>query len=362
MALRDVEWQACILEPRRDAALEGDVRRVFGGVPPAVTYFTLAPWVVRSMASLSEFGAPLAHLDHLLADLVALVVSQDNSCRYCFAAQEVMMRVHGLSAARIRQIEHDFLEAEIDPRSKAALDFARRISRASPMITPPDAGPLRDAGWSVPAIKELCWHAAYSVYMNRLMTEVAVPPESPERLSEHWALGWVAPVARLVMRRRWRRLARPAPLGPGAHAGPWSEIVQALDGLSVAPELRRVLDDVFTSSLVPRRAKALAFAVIARGLGCPLGEREASGLAIAEGFPAGELEVVLRHLGAPALDPVEAAIVPFARGTIRGRPAQLQQRTQALQALLRPEQIVEVVGVTALANALCRIGVVTQLA
>jgi AhpD family alkylhydroperoxidase len=361
MALRDVEWQACVLEPRRDPALEAHVRGVLGTVPSAVPYFTAAPWVVRSMVSLGDIGAPLAHLEYVLADLIALVVSQDNSCRYCFAAQHVLMRVHGLPPARIRQIEQDFLEAEIDPRSKLALDFARRISRASPMVSAPDAAPLRAAGWSVPAIKELSWHAAYSVYMNRLMTEAAIPPDRAERMSEHWALGWIAPLARLVMRRRWRR-AQPAPLAPGAEVGPWSELVRALGGLSVAPELRRTLDEAWASPLVPRRAKALVFAVIARGLGCPLGEREATRLAIEEGFPAAELEVVLRHLASPALDSVEAALVPFARGTIRGRPAQLQQRTQALQELLDPEQIVEVVGVTALANALCRLDVVTQLA
>lgn len=272
------------------------------------------------------------------------------------------MRVHGMPPARIRQIEQDFLEAEIDPRSKAALDFARRLSRASPMVSAADAEPLRAVGWSVPAIKELSWHAAYSVYMNRLMTEAAIPPENPERMADHWALGWIAPVARLVMRRRWRRPVPPTPLPPGAHAGPWSELVQAFDGLSVAPALRRALDDAWASTLLPRRAKALAVAVIARGLGCALGEREATRLALVEGFPATEIDGVLQHLGSPALDPIEAALVPFARGTIRGRPAQLQQRTQVLQEILRPEQIVEVIGITGLANALCRIDVVTQLA
>ncbi len=361
MSLRDVEWQTCVLEPRRDPALEAHVRRILGQVPSSVPYFTPAPWVVRSMVSLSDFGAPLAHLEYLLADLIGLVVSQDNSCRYCFAAQHTLMRIHGVPPARIRQIEQDFLDAEIEPRQKLALDFARRISRASPMVSAPDVAALRDAGWSIPAIKELSWHAAYMVYANRLMTEAAIPPEAAERLSEHWAIGWVAPLVRLTMRRR-RRPGKPVPLAPGADAGPWSELVRAFDGLSVAHELRRTLDEAWASPLLPPRAKALAFAVIARGLGCGLGEREATRLAGEHGLRADELDVVLRHLGSPALDPVEAAVVPFARGTIRGRPAQLQQRTRALQEVLGPEQIVEVVGVTALANAICRIGVVTQLA
>src|SRR5512145_2072902 len=142
MALRNVEWEACVLEPRPDAELESYVRRTLGSVPSAVPYFTASPWLVRAMASLSYFGSPLVHLDYTFADLVGLVVSQDNSCRYCFAVQELMMRVHGYSLERLRRLEQDFLEAEIDPRQKLALDFARRISRASPLVCAADAEPL----------------------------------------------------------------------------------------------------------------------------------------------------------------------------------------------------------------------------
>jgi hypothetical protein len=79
------------------------------------------------------------------------------------------------------------------------------------------------------------------------------------------------------------------------------------------------------------------------------------------GLAPAEIEPILTHLGSPALDPIEAAIVPFARGTIRGRPTQLQQRTRALRERLRSEEIVEAVGVCALANAICRLGVVAQI-
>jgi alkylhydroperoxidase family enzyme len=66
-------------------------------------------------------------------------------------------------------------------------------------------------------------------------------------------------------------------------------------------------------------------------------------------------------LGSPELDPIENALIPFARGTIRGRPLQLQLRTRALLELLSPEQIIEAVAVSALANAVTRLGVVTEV-
>jgi AhpD family alkylhydroperoxidase len=241
MTMRDVEWDACVLEPRHDRELESYVRRELGAVPPAVPYFTASPWLVRSMAGLSYHCAPLAHLDYELADLVSLVVSQDSSCRYCYGVQRTLMRVHGLPEARIRQIEQNFLEAEIEPRTKVALEFARRFVRASPPVSDADLHALSASGFGGPEIRELAFQAAYSVFMNRLMTTAAIPVESVERLAEHWALGWIAPFARLVMRRRWRR-AEVTPLTAEQRVGPWSYLVCALDGYPRRPRCASALD------------------------------------------------------------------------------------------------------------------------
>jgi AhpD family alkylhydroperoxidase len=360
VTVRDVEWDACVLVPRPDRELEDYVRQQVGALPSSVPYFTASPWIVRSMANLSYFGAPLVHIDYTLADLVGLVVSQDNSCRYCYGIQRMVMRVHGMPESRIRQIEQNFLEAEIDPRTKLALDFARRISRASPLVGAADAEALRSAGWETRAIAELAFQSVHNVYMNRLMTAPAIPIAAVESRAEHWALGWVAPVMRLVMRKRWRMSAA-ATLAPEQKSGPFSYLVCALDGLPVAAALRTVLDEMWESTLLSRRAKALVFAVIARGLGCHLAEREARRLLESTDLAADAIEPILTHLGSAELDPIEAAIVPFARATIRARPAQLQQRTRMLIERLPPEVVIETVGVCALANNLSRLGLVAQL-
>ncbi len=360
LALRNVEWDVCVLEPRHDRALESYVRRELGTVPSCVPYFTVSPWVVRSMTALSYFGAPLLHIDYVLADLIGLVVSQDNSCRYCYGAQRMLMRVHGLPEKRIREIEQDFLEAEIDPRTKAALDFARRISRAAPLVSASDLSTMRAAGWSVEAIREIAFQAVYNVYMNRLMTVPAIPVASVERLAERRALKWIAPVIRVLMRRRWNR-ARRTPLPPDRHGGPWEYLVRALADLPCGRELRTVLDEAWDSPLLSKRAKALVFAVVARGIDCPLAEREATRLLVETGVTPEQIEPILMHLGSLDLDPLERALVPFARRTIRGRPIQLQQRARELLEHLQPEQIVEAIGLSALANAVSRLDVVTRL-
>jgi AhpD family alkylhydroperoxidase len=361
-ALADVEWDACVLEPRRDRELEAYVRRGFGTVPSSVAYFTRAPWVVRSMTELSPSSTPLLHVDPVLADLVGLVVSQDNSCRYCFGIQRLMLRVHGLPEARIRKLEQGYLDAEVEPLAKAALDFSRRLSRAAPLTSASDTSALRDAGWSTEGIRELAFLATYNVFMNRLMTIAAIPYAPVEGLADFWGMRFVAPVMRFAMRRREKRVrARAAYLAPERARGPWAYLVAALDGLPSARALRETLDAALASAALPKRAKALIFAVVARGLDDSQGTREAADLLAECGLDPERAEPILTHLGSPELDPVENALVPFARGTIRGRPQQLQQRTRALLDVLSPDQLVEAVGLAALANAVTRLGVVTEV-
>ena len=98
--------------------------------------------------------------------------------------------------------------------------------------------------------------------------------------------------------------------------------------------------------------------MVARGLGCLISEREATRLLALEGVETDAIDATLAHLASPLLDPVEAAIVPFARETIWYRPAQIQRRARALCAQLSREQFLELVGIVALANAVCRMNAV----
>ncbi|MFI5315397.1 MAG: carboxymuconolactone decarboxylase family protein [Myxococcota bacterium] len=361
-ALSDVEWDACLLEPRRDRELEAYVRRELGSLPSSVVYFTPVPWIVRSMTELSEFGAPAAHLDPLLADLVGLVVSQDNSCRYCYGVQRMLMRVHGVPDSRIRQIEQNLVEAEIDPHPRAGLDFARRLSRAAPLVSGADVRALQAAGWTGDAIRELAFLTLFNLYMNRLMTLAAIPYAQPERLASLRAIRVAAPLIRFVLRRKHRlAVSKVTLLGPDRAPGRWDYLIGALAGLSCARPLRGVLDGALESRVLPTRAKALIFGVVARGLDCPKATHAANELLLESGLTPRQIEDTLTHLGSADLSPLENAVIPFARGTIRGRPAQLQQRTRSLVGSLTPEQLVEAVGVAALANVVGRLGVVTEV-
>jgi AhpD family alkylhydroperoxidase len=349
-----VEWETPLLEPRRDPALEQEVRLRSGFVPPLVHYFTACPWLVRSVPALEPYRVGLVHMDFALADLVGLVVSQDNSCRFCYATQRTLLRAQGLSERRIRALEQDVLAAQGDARGRSALEFARRVSGASPPPGAADRARLHDTGFGEEAIAELAFTAAVQVYFNRIATLPAVPVQRIERLSHHWVLALAAPITSRLIRRTQSRGA-PRAVTPEMRAGPFGALVERLDPLPAAHALRGVIDDALASPVLPRRAKLLVFAVVARGLGCGPSEREAIDLLAGEGLDPKESDRVLTHLGSPALSPLESALVPFARETIRYQPAAIQRRLRLLAPRLVHAELVELIGVTSLANALCRL-------
>jgi hypothetical protein len=203
--------------------------------------------------------------------------------------------------------------------------------------------------------------AAITVAGNRSTTIPALPLTFVEKVADRWYVKLMRP---LLARRIRRRIVtgRPVRLRPEQHEGPFAYLTNALDGLPAAPRMRGVIDDAWSSPAISKRLRSLMSAVIARGLGCPLAEEESIALLEAEGFERSATLEVLENLGSPALDPVETAVVRFARETIWYQPVRVQRRAAELRELLTAEQFVDVIGTVSLANALCRCGVVAEQA
>jgi AhpD family alkylhydroperoxidase len=359
--IQEIEWETPpLVQPRRDRDLERSVRQELGAFPPALRYLGAVPWLVQAEMTLT--AARFVHLNVELAELAAVVVSRDNSCRLCYAASRFLLRVTGVPDDRIEKLEQGFSEAELDSRATLGLDFVRRISRSNPLASSADKKLLLDAGYGENEIKELAFAAVMNVSANRVMTLTAVPPDLPERLAKTRLLAIVRPYLRRILHRfHARRRGEAEYLPASLKTGPFSYLVLALDGLPIARSLREVIDLAWSSEILTRRAKALAFAVVARGIGCPHSEREAFRLLEAEGLSAARSAEILDHLGGPELDAVESAVIPYVRETIwYQHPARVQRKGRELRTHLSEEQFLELVGVTALANVVSRLGIVLE--
>lgn len=359
LEIREVEWESPpLFAPRRDAGLERWARE--SGAPSLypLRFFAGCPWLARSMVKLST--PELAHLDHELAHLAVLVVSRDNSCRFCYAGARLLLRIAGIPPERIESVEAGLATAEIEPRSRLALEFVRRLSRCNPPPSRAEVQALLDAGFSREQLLELSFVTTQYVVINRTTTLVALPPSLPERLDRSWVIKLLSPLGARIRRKRWIRRAAIS-LSPEEKTGPFATEVVGLDGLPVGRILRGILDEAWASPILSRRAKALAFAVAARGLGAKIVEQEALELLAAEGLDGAATEEVLAHLASPALDAVESAVLPFVRETLWYEPAPLQRRARELLGQLTQEQLLEVIGIASFANAVARLSRVLEV-
>lgn len=352
-SMQEVEWEACLIPPRKDPELEREIRKTWGIVPPVTRFLSHSPWVARSFARGNFHHGKLVHIPIRLADVVYLAVSQDNSCRYCFAAQRALLRIQGFDKERIARIEQAFVSAEDDPRESLVLDYARKISQSNPPPTAADRVALRQAGYSDEAITEIAYVATFTVGANRLGTLPALPVDDVEGFEDRWHVRLLRPlIAR--MQHSKEQQGQPDSLPPELKTGPFAYVDLEFDGLPLARVSRETMEAAWSSSVLSQRAKGLVFAVVARGLDSKRSEQEARRLLAPLGLDDGDVDEILSHLASPKLDPIEAAIVPFARETIRYRPADIQRRARKLLEQLSVEQFMEFVGVVGLANGICR--------
>jgi AhpD family alkylhydroperoxidase len=353
----DVAWGECLIAPVPDAALEREARKAYGVPYPVIQYFAPCPWLARGLIESRLRSGLLAHLDPDLADLIFLAVSEDNSCRYCYVSQRAQLRILGFDDQKIRAIEQASYSSRFEPRERLLLDYARRISRSNPAPSADDQQELVDAGYSIDAVREATYAATSSVLANRLTTMLAVPLAPVEGIEGRLSTRLLRPlIARAI--RSVDRPGRPEPLADEYKTGPFAYVGCALDGLPVATLRSRTMVAAWESPILSQRAKALVFAVVARGLGSERMEREATTILAEHGLDEAGTAELLTHLGSSALDPTEAAIVLFSRETIRYRPEDIQRRARELRVLLSDAELVELVGIVAIANATGRLSLV----
>jgi AhpD family alkylhydroperoxidase len=352
-ALQHVAWEQCLIEPRPDRALESYARRRHGMPFPPIRYFAPVPWLARALVDLHPEYGLLVHLEQSVADLVALVVSQENSCRFCYAAVRALLWGQGMTFERIQRVEQDLTRADLPPRTVAAIAFGRSQSR----IGPPGADAAREAlhraGLGVDELKEIAFAVANTDFANRAYTIPAIPSLPLERMPEQLHIRLLRPLlSRVLERHRFR--GRPATLERTV-SDPYARLVAAYAGSPIAPALARTLEEMWASPHLTRRCKLWMLAVIARGLSCEVCAREVANALRGEGVKDATLAQVLTHLDAPELDPIERLLVPFARETIWYEPAPLQRRARTVADGLSHPQLIEAVGVLSLGNGLCRL-------
>ena len=77
---------------------------------------------------------------------IAVLISKDNSCRYCIAAHEGALQSIGIDPEEIRLIETDLDRADFTPKEKALIKLARKVNSAPLQVADDDIAAARTAG------------------------------------------------------------------------------------------------------------------------------------------------------------------------------------------------------------------------
>jgi alkylhydroperoxidase family enzyme len=358
-ALAHVAWEPCFAEARHDRELEAYARRRMGLPNPAVRYFAAAPWVARVAVDTHPDLGLLIHLDLRTADLVGLVVSQENSCRFCFAAVRAVLWFLGMDRQRVLRVEQELARTDLPERLRATLDYARAQSRSGPAGAHRAWTALRAAGVSAAEAREIAFTVSVTDFSNRLHTALAIPPVPFERTPESFVMRLLRPLIERAIGSR-RHHGNPVPAMMQSPELPYARLIAAFGDSPIAPALARALNDMLASPHLSRRCKLLMFAVVSRGLPCEVCEVELNRVLQREGLDAATVNRLLTHLDGPELDALERRLMSYARETLWYQPAALQRQTRELREHLSTEQLVEAVGVAALANGICRMAAVVM--
>ncbi|MBN2308500.1 MAG: carboxymuconolactone decarboxylase family protein, partial [Candidatus Hydrogenedentes bacterium] len=108
---------------------------------------------------------------------LALAVAEANGCEYCVAAHTVLGKQAGLSDDDILASRKGVSD---DPKSNAAMAFARALLGSRGHVTDGDVHGLRDAGFGDGEIAELVALVVLNLFTNYINDVAQTPLDFPQ--------------------------------------------------------------------------------------------------------------------------------------------------------------------------------------
>ena len=152
------------------------VKSKLGIVPNMTRVMAASPVVLESYLG---FSGALAGglLDAKTREQIALVTAQENHCDYCLSAHTAISKMVGLKHDEIVASRHG---DGSNPKTTAALTFARRVLDTKGQISDSDLAAVREAGLSEGEIAEVIAHVALNVFTNYFNIATAVDIDFPK--------------------------------------------------------------------------------------------------------------------------------------------------------------------------------------
>nr|WP_174821713.1 peroxidase-related enzyme [Ruegeria arenilitoris] len=115
-------------------------------------------------------------LSKLEREMIAVVVSAINKCFYCLVAHGAAVRQLSGDPQLSEMLVMNYRVAPLDPRQRALLDFAAKMTTSSAEIEEPDRQHLRDVGLTDRDIWDLANVTGFFNMSNRVASATAMAP------------------------------------------------------------------------------------------------------------------------------------------------------------------------------------------
>jgi len=144
-------------------ALLAAVEKQLGVVPNLMKLLGQSPIALEGYLSLNG-ALNKDKLGLALRERIALTVAEFNGCDYCLS-------VHSYLSANVAKLPQGEIDAaregrSDDPRTAAALHFARRVAESRGQVSDADLATLRAAGYDEAAVLEIALNVAVNVLTN----------------------------------------------------------------------------------------------------------------------------------------------------------------------------------------------------
>ncbi len=166
--------------PAEVVALQEPSLEKLGFVPNVLRVYALRPGhLLAWTAHYDELMKGESGLSKAEREMIAVVVSMTNECRYCIAAHSAALRKLTKDPALADQIAQDHRAAAIPERMKAALDYAVKLTRDPASVAEADVRGLRDVGWADEDVMDIAEVTGMFNMSNRMASGLGWEP-NPE--------------------------------------------------------------------------------------------------------------------------------------------------------------------------------------
>ena len=154
-----------------------------GFVPNVMRVYALRPeHFLRWWAFYDELLRGESGLTKPQREMIAVVVSATNRCHYCVVSHTAALRKLTQDPVLADQLASGYKYAPLEPKERAMLDFAVKLTVESHNASEADVDALREAGWTDEEIMDIAEVAAMFNFTNRLASTLGWVP-NPEYFS-----------------------------------------------------------------------------------------------------------------------------------------------------------------------------------